>query len=55
MMLNFMEILSNEPKLTKKEISKHLGFPDSTTKRYRDDINKDKHYNTKNIIRKVLE
>ena len=39
MMLNFMEIKSNESKLTQKEISKQLGFADSTSERYRDDIN----------------
>ena len=33
MKLKFMEILSNELKLTQKDISKHLGFSDSTIKR----------------------
>ena len=32
-MLKFMEINSNEPKLTQKQISKQLGFSDSITKR----------------------
>ena len=34
MMINFMEIKSNELKLTQKQISKQLGFSDSTKKRY---------------------
>ena len=38
MMLNFMEIKSNEPKQTKKQISKQIGYSDSTIKRYRDSI-----------------
>ena len=41
MMWKFMEIKTNEPKLTQKEFSKQLGFSDSTIKRYRDDINTD--------------
>ena len=45
MMLNFMEIKSNEPKLTQKEISKQLGFADSTSERYSDDNNMDSPYN----------
>ena len=40
-----MEIKSNEPQLTQKEISKYLGFSDSTIRRYRDDINIDSPYN----------
>ena len=45
MMLKFMEIKSNEPKLTQKQISNQLVFSDSTIKRYRDDINMDSPYN----------
>ena len=41
----------NEPKLTQKEISKHLGFSDSTIKRYRDDVNMDSPYNKKILIK----
>ena len=37
MMLNFMEIKSNEPKLTHKQICNQLEFSKSTNKRYRDD------------------
>ena len=47
-MLKFMEIKSNEPKITQKEISKQLGFYDSTFKRYRDDIDMDSPYKRKN-------
>ena len=46
-MLKFMELKSKEPKLTQEEISKHLGFSDSTIKRYRDDIKMDSPYNIK--------
>ena len=41
----FMEIKSNEHRLTQKEICNQLGFSDSTTKRYRDDILMDSPYN----------
>ena len=44
MMLKFMEIKSNEPKLTQKQISNQLGFSDSTIKRFRDDIQMDSPY-----------
>ena len=37
MILKFMQIKSNEPRLTQKQISFHLKFSDSTIKRYRDD------------------
>ena len=47
MMLKFMEIKSNEPKLTQKKIPKQLGFSDSTIKRYRDDIDMDSPYDRK--------
>ena len=38
MMLKFMEIKTNEPRLTLKQISNQLGYSDRTLKRYRDDI-----------------
>ena len=38
--LKFTELKPNEPKLTQKEISKQLGFSESTFERYRDDINR---------------
>ena len=46
---DFMEVKFNNPKLTQKQISKQLGFSDSTIKRYRDDIKMDSPYrrNTK--------
>ena len=37
-MARFMEMKSTNPKLTRKEISKQIGFPDSTLSRYRKDI-----------------
>ena len=47
MMLKLMEIKSNEPRLTQKEISKQLTYSVSTVKRYRDDINMDSPYKRK--------
>ena len=43
LMLRFMEIKSNEPRLTKKNCNQ-LGYSDSTIKRYRDDISEDSPY-----------
>ena len=37
MILKFIQIKSNEPRLTQKQISNQLKFSDSTIKRYRDD------------------
>ena len=54
-MLKFMELKSKEPKLTQEEISKHLGFSDSTIKRYRDDIKMDSPYNIKKYKKKLNE
>ena len=39
-----MEIKFIEPRLTQEEISKQLGYSDSTVKRYRDDIQMDTPY-----------
>ena len=39
-----MEIKSNEPRLTQKQICNQLGYSDITIKRYRDDINMDIPY-----------
>ena len=47
MMLNLMELKSNEPKLTQKQICNQLGYSDSTIKRYRDDISMDSPYKRK--------
>ena len=44
MMLKFMEIKTNEPNLTQKQISSQLGYSDSTIKLYRDDIQVDSPY-----------
>ena len=51
-MLDFMEIRSNNPRLTQKQICNHLGFSDSTIRRYRDDINMDSPYNRNNNKKK---
>ena len=51
-MLDFMEIRSNNPRLTQKQICNQLGFSDSTIKRYRDDINMDSPYNRNNFKKK---
>ena len=44
MMLKFLEIKSIETKLTQKLCSNQLGYSNSTTKRYRDDIQMDSTY-----------
>ena len=44
MMLKIMEIKSNEPKLTQKQICNQSSYSDSTIKRYRDDISMDSPY-----------
>ena len=43
-MLDFMEIRSNNPRMTQKQICNQLGTSDSTIKRYRNDINMDSPY-----------
>ena len=43
-MLKIMEIKSNEPKLTQKQICNQSSYSDSTIKRYRDDISMDSPY-----------
>ena len=48
-----MEVKSNNPKLTQKQISNRLGFSDSTIKRYRDDINMDSPYNRNNYKKRT--
>ena len=45
--LSFMEIETNVPKLTQKEFCNQLGFSESTIKRFRVDINLDTPYNRK--------
>ena len=44
LMCKLMEIQSNEPILTQKQISNQLGFSDSTTERYRNDRNMNSFY-----------
>ena len=55
MMLNFMEVRSNNPKMTQKEICKELGTSGSTIKRYRDDIKMDSPYNRGNNKKKTKQ
>ena len=55
MMLKFMEIKSNEPKLTQKQICNQLGYSDSTIKRYRDDISMDSPYKRYNYKKKTTK
>ena len=47
-----MEIKSNEPKLTEKQIFNQLGYSDSTIKRYRDDISMESLYQRNNNRKK---
>ena len=51
-MLDFMEIRSNNPRMTQKQICYQLGTSDCTMKRYRNDINMDSPYNRNNYKRK---
>ena len=51
-MLDFMEIRSNNPRMTQKQICNQLRTSDSTIKRYRNDINMDSPYNRNNYKRK---
>ena len=51
-LLDFMDIRSNNPRMTQKQICNQLGFSDSTIKRYRDDIKMDSPYNRNNYKKK---
>ena len=51
-MLDFMEIRSNNPRMTQKQICNQLGTSDSTIKRYRNDINMDSLCNRNNYKKK---
>ena len=53
MMLNFMDIRSNNPRMTQKQICKDLGTCDSTIKRYRDDIQMASPYRINNNKKKA--
>ena len=54
-MLDFMEIRSNNPRMTQKQICNQLGTSDSTIKRYRNDINMDSPYNRNIYKRKKIK
>ena len=54
MMLNIMEIKSDEPKLTQKQISSQLGYSDTTIKRYRDDFKWIVHIKEINTGREII-
>ena len=54
-MLDFMEIRSNNPRMTQKQICNQLGTSDSTIKRYRNDINMDSPYNRANYKKKKIK
>ena len=54
-MLDFMEIRSNNPRMTQKQICGQLGTSDSTIKRYRNDINMDSPYNRNNYKKKKIK
>ena len=54
-MLDFMEIRSNNPRMTQKQICNQLGTPDSTIKRYRNDINMDSPYNRNKYKKKKIK
>ena len=53
--LDFMEIRSNNPKMTQKQICNQLGTSDSTIKRYRNDIIMDSPYNRNNYKKKKIK
>ena len=52
MMLKCMEMKSNEPKLTQKQICNQLGYSYSTNKRFRDDISMESPYKRKTYRKK---
>ena len=53
MMFKFIEIKSNEPRLTQKQICNQLGFSDSTIKRYRDNVQMDSPYSRNKYRKKI--
>ena len=55
MMLNFMEIRSNNSRMTQNQICKQLGTSDSTIKRYRDDIQRHSPYNRNNYKKRTTK
>ena len=52
MMLDFMEIRSNNPRMTQKQICSQIGTSDNTIKRYRNDIAMDSPYNRNSYKKK---
>ena len=52
-MLKFMEIKSNEPKLTQKQICNQLGHSDSTIKQFKEDNIMNSPYKTKKYRKKT--
>ena len=54
MMVKFMEVKCNEPRITQKQFSNRLGYSDSTIKRYRDDISMDNLYKRSKNRKKKL-
>ena len=44
MILNFLDLETNNPRMTQKQMSKQLGFSDGTVKRNGDDIQMDSLY-----------
>ena len=50
-----MEIRSNNPRMTQKQICNQLGTSDSTIKRYRNDINMDSPYNRNNYKKRKFK
>ena len=50
-----MDIKTNNPRLTRKQICKQLGLSDSTIKRHRGDIQMDSKYNRNNYKKNATE
>ena len=49
LMAGFMEIKAGDPNLTQKEITRELGYSDSTVSRYRKDIKMQRAYKSSTI------
>ena len=54
-MLKFMEIRSNNPRMTQNQICKQLGTSDSSIKRYGDDIQMESPYNRNKYGKKKIK
>ena len=55
LMCKFMDIKSNNPKLTQKQIAKQIGSSDSNLSRYRKDINTTSPYKSYNTRKNVTD